>query len=325
MAAIYGRSCIKLWGKTLQIAELSQCRKVLGIQIRWQSGATSTQFKVDKSLLAKLRKESGSPFSKCHNALTACNNDYAGALNWLDEMAQKEGWKKVEKVKGRQTFQGLVGAIVHENIAAIVEVNCETDFVSRNEVFKNLTVDAARGALKFKQRVIKQNALINSMADQDIAHLREVIPSHDLEDVTLEEQSVKEKVVSAITHLGENVVLNRAVTIATPKENVIGAYAHGNTSGSVDGCLFGKYVALVVLKQSDQANENDEIKTLATGLAQHVVGMKPSFIDKDENDDDAELALLNQEYLLDGSVTVRKLLNKSNTKVIDFVRYQCGG
>ena len=95
-----------------------------GIQIRWQSGATSSQFKVDKSLLAKLRKESGSPFSKCHKALTACNNDYAGALNWLDEMSQKEGWKKVEKVKGRQTFQGLIGAIVHENVAAIVEVSC---------------------------------------------------------------------------------------------------------------------------------------------------------------------------------------------------------
>ena len=187
-----------------------------------------------------------------------------------------------------------------------------------------MTVDAARGALKFKQRVIKQNALINSMADQDIAHLREVIPSHDLEDIKLEDQSVKEKVVSAITQLGENVVLNRAVTIATPKENVVGAYAHGNTSGSVDGCLFGKYVALVVLKKGHQATENDDMKKLATGLAQHVVGMRPSFIDKDENDSDAELALLNQEYLLDGSVTVRKLLDKCNAMVIDFVRYQCG-
>ena len=204
------------------------------------------------------------------------------------------------------------------------QVNCETDFVSRNEVFKNLTVDTARGALNFRQRVIKQNALINSMAEQDIAHLREVIPSHDLEDVKLEEQSVKEKVVSAITQLGENVVLNRAVTIATPKENVIGAYAHGNISGSVGDCLFGKYVALVVLKKGDKATENDDMKKLATGLAQHIVGMRPSFIDKDANDSDAELALLNQEYLLGGSVTVRKLLDRSNAMVIDFVRYQCG-
>ena len=114
--------------------------------MRWQSGGTSTHFKVDKNLLAKLRKESGSPFSKCHNALTACNNDYVGALNWLDEMSQKEGWKKVEKVKGRQTFQGLIGAIVHENIAAIVEVSYLhiVKFYSHLKIFQIFILKYAR-------------------------------------------------------------------------------------------------------------------------------------------------------------------------------------
>ena len=82
----------------------------------------SADVKVDKHLLAKLRKESGSPFSKCHSALAACNNDFDNALSWLEEQSKKEGWKKVEKVKGRQTSQGLVCAVVQDNIAALVEV-----------------------------------------------------------------------------------------------------------------------------------------------------------------------------------------------------------
>lgn len=85
--------------------------------------AFSSQLKVDKQLLAKLRKDSGSPFSKCHNALSACNNDFTEALSWLEEQSRKEGWKKVEKVKGRQTSQGLVSAVVKDNIAALVEVS----------------------------------------------------------------------------------------------------------------------------------------------------------------------------------------------------------
>ena len=78
--------------------------------------------KVDKQLLAKLRKESGSPFSKCHSALARCSNDFEKALSWLEEQSRKEGWKKAEKMKGRLASEGLVSAVVEDNIAALVEV-----------------------------------------------------------------------------------------------------------------------------------------------------------------------------------------------------------
>ena len=83
----------------------------------------STDVKVDKHLLAKLRKESGSPFSKCHSALAQCNNDFEKALSWLEEQSQKEGWKKAEKMKGRLASEGLVSAVVQDNLAALVEVS----------------------------------------------------------------------------------------------------------------------------------------------------------------------------------------------------------
>ncbi len=78
--------------------------------------------KVDKHILSKLRKETGHPFSKCHDALRATDNSFSEALKWLEEQAEKEGWKKAEKLKGRVASQGLIGAIVQDNLAAMVEV-----------------------------------------------------------------------------------------------------------------------------------------------------------------------------------------------------------
>ncbi len=59
--------------------------------------------------------------------MRATNNELEEAVRWLEEQSEKEGWKKAEKVKGRTTSQGLIGAIVQNNIAAMVEVSCFND------------------------------------------------------------------------------------------------------------------------------------------------------------------------------------------------------
>ena len=201
-----------------------------------------------------------------------------------------------------------------------MKVNCETDFVARNEVFKDLTMRIAKGALEYKKRIIKQNSKINSFVEEDIAHLREIVPAHDLEDATVDNQILKDSIVSAVGQLGENIILKRAVTLATPVTNSIAASSHGNISGYTGGFHYGKYAALVVVRN----NKGRDLKSLCTGLAQHVIGMKPMYIDKEPHHPEAELALLNQEYLLDSKITVRSLLEKYDTDIIDFVRYQCG-
>ena len=178
----------------------------------------------------------------------------------------------------------------------------------------------AKGALQFKQRVIKQNSIINSLAGEDIAHLREIIPSHDLEEASVDGQTLKESIVSAISQLGENIVVKRAVTIATSKSNLIGAYAHGNISGRIDGYHYGKYAALVVMRPKSERDSTE----VCEGVAQHVIGMRPLYIWKEADHPEAELALLNQDYLLDSSVTVKEHIEKYDTDVVDFVRYQCG-
>lgn len=71
---------------------------------------------------------------------------------WLKEQAQALGWSKATKLEGRQTTQGLIGVVVHLNNAALVEVNCETDFVAKNKEFHKIVQEAALSCLNFTQQ-----------------------------------------------------------------------------------------------------------------------------------------------------------------------------
>ena len=76
-----------------------------------------------QSPLASLRKRTGFSISKCKEALERYENDLPAAEKWLYEIARKEGWARAEQLSGRTTRQGLIGAIVRGNRAAMVEVS----------------------------------------------------------------------------------------------------------------------------------------------------------------------------------------------------------
>ncbi len=82
----------------------------------------NSQASSGKSLLATLRRETGFPIGKCKEALTRHGNDLQAAEKWLYSRAQEEGWAKAQKLQGREARQGLIGVIVGENRAAMVEV-----------------------------------------------------------------------------------------------------------------------------------------------------------------------------------------------------------
>ena len=91
-----------------------------------------------KSSLGKLRKKTGYSLSICKKALEESGQDMAKAELWLREQAQAQGWAKAQKLEGRNTQQGLLGVQVVGDKAALVELNCETDFVARNAKFHSL-------------------------------------------------------------------------------------------------------------------------------------------------------------------------------------------
>ncbi|XP_067385938.1 elongation factor Ts, mitochondrial isoform X2 [Emydura macquarii macquarii] len=109
--------------------------------------ASLPAFAADKGLLVKLRRKTGYSFVNCKKALEKFSGDSKQAEVWLHEQAQKEGWSKASKLQGRKTKEGLIGLMRAGNTAVMVEVNCETDFVSRNVKFQQLVQQAAAGTM----------------------------------------------------------------------------------------------------------------------------------------------------------------------------------
>ena len=213
-----------------------------------------------------------------------------------------------------------------------MQVNCETDFVARNELFVDLVSKVANAAMVKRKKIVDQNQKINALAGE-LEHLREVIPEHKLRNELIhnsEGETVAESVARTIGKLGENIKINKVVTMTTEVSNVIGSYVHGPFVTSLRGCSLGRYGGMVTLKPKQGDANLESVVHLANRMAQHVVGMNPRVISENVSANDAAKdgevneVLLEQEYLLDDKVIVRDLLNREGVDVIDFVRYECG-
>ena len=213
-----------------------------------------------------------------------------------------------------------------------LQVNCETDFVARNELFVDLVSKVANAAMVKRKKIVDQNQKINALAGE-LEHLREVIPEHKLRNEFVHDgdgETVAETVARTIGKLGENIKINKVVTMTTEVSNVIGSYVHGPFVTSLGGCSLGRYGGIVALKPKQSDANLESALHLANRMAQHVVGMNPRVISEDLSENEATKdgevndVLLEQEYLLDDSVIVKDLLNREGVEVIDFVRYECG-
>lgn len=142
---------------------------------------------VDLELLKKLRNETQVSLADCRKALEESNNDYKKAQEWL----KKHGIEKAEKKSDRETSQGLIESYIHQNgrIGALAEVLCETDFVARTDVFKNLVHEICMQVAAMNPKDVK--ALLKQEYIRD--------NSKTIEDL------VKE----TIAKLGENIVVKR--------------------------------------------------------------------------------------------------------------------
>eukprot|EP01025_Chloroclados_australasicus_P022692 TRINITY_DN2327_c0_g1_i1.p1 TRINITY_DN2327_c0_g1~~TRINITY_DN2327_c0_g1_i1.p1 ORF type:complete len:530 (-),score=95.15 TRINITY_DN2327_c0_g1_i1:275-1720(-) len=96
---------------------------------------------VDPKAVKQLRDKSGAGMMDCKKALAECNNDLEQAAEFL----RKKGLAKADKKSGRVAAEGAIGSYIHHGsrLGVLVEINCETDFVARGEIFKNLVNDMA--------------------------------------------------------------------------------------------------------------------------------------------------------------------------------------
>ncbi|KAF3689769.1 Elongation factor Ts, mitochondrial [Channa argus] len=266
----------------------------------------------EKTLLMKLRKSTGYTFINCKKALEKFDNDIAQAEAWLHEQAQKEGWSKANKLEGRNAKEGLIGLLIGDKAAVMVEVNCETDFVARNENFQQLVKDVAFATL----------AHHCNNTQRQTGYIKSVLVGDELSKLGVDKgTSLADKVALTIGRLGENMSVKRAVTVGVPADWHIGSYVHGGLSSQAEVGM-GRYGALVIF----QGGKEGEQESLGRKLGQHIVGEAPLFLG---NMDDlpcgeSETRLLPQTFLGDPSRTVAQFLRGKQARVLDFVRFQCG-
>lgn len=142
---------------------------------------------VDLEFLKKLRNETQVSLADCRKALEESNNNYQKAQEWL----KKHGIEKARKKSDRETLQGLIESYIHQNgrVGALAEVLCETDFVARTDVFKQLVHEICMQVAAMNPKDVK--ALLKQEYIRDSSKTIGIL--------------VKE----AIAKLGENIVIKR--------------------------------------------------------------------------------------------------------------------
>lgn len=140
---------------------------------------------VNLQQLKKLREETSVSIADCRKALEESGGDYQKALEWL----RKHGIEKAEKKQDRETSQGIIDSYIHQNgrVGALVEIQCETDFVARTDEFKNLAHELAMQVAAMNPKNVE--ALLKQEYIRDNS------------------KTVSDLIKETITKLGENIVV----------------------------------------------------------------------------------------------------------------------
>ncbi|KAF9185719.1 Elongation factor Ts, mitochondrial [Haplosporangium sp. Z 11] len=263
------------------------------------ASTTIPAVKPNIKLLAEIRKTiEGISMMKAKEALIQTNNDFEKALEWVREDEAKAGVKKAEKLKDRQALEGLVGVVVgeagdHGNRGAIVEVNCETDFVSRNDLFKGLVSQIASTALLVVDEASATNAdqkgLVHEVSIADLLQapiLPDPTPAAGASSSTTtpnatttqhEFATVQEAITKMIAKLGENISLRRCAVVNIPENQrgmvLTGGATHGGDKHPYAGKMGALSVMTLVSKQggSKKVVPSAAVTTLSRQLTRHLI------------------------------------------------------
>ena len=279
-------------------------------------------------MVKELRDKTGAGMMDCKAALIETNGDMEAAIDWL----RKKGISKAAKKAGRAAAEGLVGVAVDANTGVLLEVNAETDFVARNEEFKDFVKSATALALK---------------EGGDL----EKLLGHPMGGST-----VQQTLTELVAKIGENMSVRRAAAISVDP-GAVAAYVHNATSPEL-----GKIGVLVALKSGA---DSAKLAPLAKQIAMHVAAANPlalsvehlnaEVVEREKNvqieiarqsgrPDNViekmlegrmrkfyeETVLLSQTFVIDGETQVSKVIEKAAkdlgapVAIEGFVRFQVG-
>ena len=269
---------------------------------------------LDLSTIKKLRELTGAGMGDVRQALMEAENDIEKAT----EILRKKGIAKAAKKQSRIAAEGLCNVLVNGDEALVYELNCETDFVAKNENFKIL-VDEIGG-------IVLHSAATN---------LEEALA------VEIDGKSVDQLLVGATARIGEKINLRRVTRFTKNENSFFGAYVHmggkkvalalvegGNDVVAKDVSM---HVAAIAPKYLDNSSISEEVKEhekqILTAEALNE-GKPPHIVEKMVigrlNKYFKEVCLVNQPFIKDPDLTVMKYVKQNGGKVLDFLRLEVG-
>ena len=272
---------------------------------------------ITASQVKDLREKTGAGMMDCKKVLTETDGDMEKAI----ELLRERGIAKAAKKSDRIAAEGIVAAYVSEDgkVGAVVEVNSETDFVAKNEEFKTFVEDVA-------EQIAKENP----------ADVEELLEQTSIKDSN---KTVKEVLTDKIAKIGENMTIRRFERFES--NGLVEKYIHGD----------GKIGVLVDIENGDAE--------LAKDICMQIAAAKPEFLDREavpqerldkemeilkaqamnEGKPEAiaekivqgrvgkfysEICLVEQEFVKNPDLKVKKLLSSKNAKINRFARFEKG-
>ena len=276
--------------------------------------------------IKKLRQSTGAGFKDCSSALKESDGDIDKAI----EILRIKGVAKASKKMSRDAKEGVMALSGDEFKTSILEVNCETDFVAKNEDFIDF---------------VKELADLNNLVDSDLEKLQKSKMQNN--------NSVEENLVTMIAKIGEKITLGRSKTL---KNNSSKNYSYLHT---VVKDNLSKLAVIVTLNSNEN---NDKVNLFGKQLAMHIAAANPIAISKDKidvkiiekenelineelknsgkpdeiikkisigklNKFKEESSLMTQDWVMEPKKKVKDIINElkiDNLKIVDFCRYKIG-
>ena len=273
--------------------------------------------------IKNLREITGAGFLDCKKALEECSHDIDLSIDFL----RKKGLAKANKKSSREAKEGAIGVYSNNKISTIIQINTETDFAAKNEVFLNFMDEIGNYSLEIKDMSYSVANFLES---------------------THNSRKISDYFKDIIAKIGENIILTK-LYINEQKENYFSYYVHNSYKKNI-----GKIATLISYKVDE---DNDESKLLAKNLCMHIAASKPlslnvGNLNKDIIEKEKEIqldlikssgkpeniiekilegkmkkfysesTLLNQNYILDPDLTVEKVINefskKNNFEILNY-------
>ena len=269
---------------------------------------------IDAKLVAQLREKTGAGMMDCKKALTETNGDIEAAVDYLRE----KGIAKAAKKETRIAAEGLANIYVDGNKAVVIEVNSETDFVSKNEEFTAML-----------------DIIGNTILNNDVKTLEEVL------NLSYEEGTINDLIIAKTAKIGEKLSLRRIEVIEKTDEQNFGSYLHMGGKIAVLTVLDGaneavaKDVAMQAAAMKPEYLSSDEIPADRVERERNI--FKEQAMNEGKPAEIAEkmvegrikkffkeICLVSQSFIKDGDIDVETYVKNNNGKVLKMIRFEVG-